>query len=210
MSGTIGYLTGSKRLERQVARTWCLGAGVTEWTDSSGSVENVWSRAGRPPLEAPDTVGPGASGDTTRWRPRTLRATAVAPSTGPAPMHGTPGNTPPVVTNSGVLVRTTVAGQDLVGFGTGAERDVALRWRAHPGGMVLEVAGFGDVLVATTSTRRVVAYDDRGVRLWELTLCCPRCGPTGRCSDPDHSSTPHSSTEVTTRSKVSTGRVTAK
>lgn len=170
VSGTIGYLTGSKRLERQVSRTWCPGQGVTQWRDSSGSVEMVWSRAERPPLAAPDTVGRGASGDPTRWRPRALRATAFDPSTGPAPMHGTPGNTPPVITDSGVLVRTTVAGQDLVGFGTGSQRDAALRWRAHPGGTVLEVVGFGDVLVATTSTRRVVAYDDRGVRLWDLGL----------------------------------------
>jgi outer membrane protein assembly factor BamB len=40
----------------------------------------------------------------------------------------------------------------------------------HPGGTVLSVAAFGDVVVATTSRREVVAYSDAGVRLWSLRL----------------------------------------
>ena len=43
-------------------------------------------------------------------------------------------------------------------------------WRMHPGGTVLSVAAFGDVVVATTSGRELVAYSDAGVRLWSLRL----------------------------------------
>ena len=40
----------------------------------------------------------------------------------------------------------------------------------HPGGTVLSLTVFGDVLVVTTSRRQVVAYSASGVRLWQHDL----------------------------------------
>nr|WP_239579087.1 PQQ-binding-like beta-propeller repeat protein [Microlunatus panaciterrae] len=54
----------------------------------------------------------------------------------------------------------------------------------HPGGTVLSLTAFGDVVVATTSERTLVGYSASGVRLWrveldELVLTAPQRVSTG-------------------------------
>jgi outer membrane protein assembly factor BamB len=58
-----------------------------------------------------------------------------------------------------------------------------LAWRAHPGGSILTLAGFGDVLVVTTSERRIVGYTATGIRLWQLSLEDLAPTPVVRASD---------------------------
>src|SRR6185436_14411694 len=40
----------------------------------------------------------------------------------------------------------------------------------HPGGTIMTLSAFGNVIITTTSNRQMVAYSDVGVRLWQLTL----------------------------------------
>ncbi|MET1007630.1 MAG: PQQ-binding-like beta-propeller repeat protein, partial [Propionibacteriaceae bacterium] len=97
-----------------------------------------------------------------------------------SPMPGVPGDVPPVVTASNVLIRVNTSGQDLVAFTpdsatqSSTDPDPAnswvLRWRGHPGGMVLTTSVFGNVVVATTAGRQVVAFSDDGIRLWSVDL----------------------------------------
>jgi outer membrane protein assembly factor BamB len=66
-------------------------------------------------------------------------------------------------TAGGTLVASL--GSRLAGYtveGTTATRS----WVASPGGDLIEVTAIGGVTLATTSERRLVAYDERGVRLW--------------------------------------------
>lgn len=77
----------------------------------------------------------------------------------------------PVMTASGLIVRIGMNPADLVAQRFGPDGATAVTvWRAHPGAAVLSVASFGEVVVTTTSDRRMVAYDSRGVRQWEKSF----------------------------------------
>ncbi len=83
----------------------------------------------------------------------------------------------PIRTPSGTIVALNQTGNDLVALEY-SNGKFERKWFAHPGGEVLAMAAFGDVIVATTSTKDVVGYSDTGVRLWtkraaELTISTP-------------------------------------
>jgi outer membrane protein assembly factor BamB len=107
--------------------------------------------------------------DPKRWKRRDFDLMSADASLGSGPMAGAPGAVPPVLTASGLVIRTT-SGDDLVATTPKTVDRWTSLWRMHPGGTLLSLAAFGDVLVATTSQRSVVAYSDAGVRLWSLSL----------------------------------------
>ena len=74
-----------------------------------------------------------------------------------------------MLTASGLIIRPT-SGDDLVATTPKTVDRWTSLWRMHPGGTILSVAAFGDVVLATTSQRELVAYSDAGVRLWSLPL----------------------------------------
>ena len=78
--------------------------------------------------------------------------------------------TPPVRTESGLVIRATLGRGDLVATTPKTLTEWTSIWRAHPGGTVLSLSAFGNVIIATTSNRQMVAYSDVGVRLWQLSL----------------------------------------
>lgn len=171
VTGTIRYGQGSSQTTRAASRTWCPGLGITASTDQSGTGQVSTHRTGtttsRTPVSTTDWPTPWRPA---AWRARQLTNTAVDPFSGRHPMTGAASSAPPVMTASGILVRTSASGQDLVGFTRGQSQEWPLRWRAHPGGTVLTATAFGDVVVATTSQRRVVGYGKDGVRRWQLDL----------------------------------------
>lgn len=126
-----------------------------------------------PALPARPTTNPAIRWpDPGRWSVRSFQTGTVDLNFGNYPqMAESPTLVPPVVTASGDLYyRVTQQTGDVVGF----TPHTAELWRStarmHPGGSVLSLAAFGDVLVVTTSRRQVVGYTADGIRLWTLDL----------------------------------------
>lgn len=83
----------------------------------------------------------------------------------------------PVRTAGGLVVAANQTGDDLTAL---RQKDGAFarEWIAHPGGEIIGIGTVGDVVIATTSLRQVVAYSSGGARLWtmdtpELVLAGP-------------------------------------
>lgn len=84
----------------------------------------------------------------------------------------------PVSTPDGRLVTANDRGDD-VQVWTLDGAVATLDWAGHPGGTIVAVGVVGDLVLATTSLRRVVAYDSTGRRLWswgadELVMIAPQ------------------------------------
>lgn len=174
--GTIGYTNrNSGRLERtrKVDETWCPGRGVIESRQSTGDESSVMTTIVKPGLRAPstrdvvETTIPEAS-----WSDRPIDTQSDNPQFGREVMNGSSATTPsPVRTASGLIVRPGSSPADLIAFRIDPDGPVAVPvWRGHPGGAILSLSGFGDVVVVTTSDRRMVAYDSRGVRRWRKSF----------------------------------------
>lgn len=83
----------------------------------------------------------------------------------------------PAATVDGRLVVVNDRGDDVQVLALGRAQ-ARLEWFGHPGGTVVAVGTAGDLVVATTSKRQVVAYDATGRRLWnwaadELVIAAP-------------------------------------
>jgi outer membrane protein assembly factor BamB len=85
---------------------------------------------------------------------------------------------------SGLVVAANQTGDDITAL---RQKDgVLLReWIGHPGGEVISLGTADDVVIATTSHRRVVAYSSAGQRLWtmatpELVLAQPTDAGDGK------------------------------
>jgi outer membrane protein assembly factor BamB len=73
----------------------------------------------------------------------------------------------PALTASGILVSTRDSGDDLVALRYDAsDRTLVHHWIGHPGGQAIALGAVGDIILVTTSSRRMVAYSDAGQRLW--------------------------------------------
>lgn len=163
--------TGKVATTTKVSRTWCEHRGVTVEEQVRGDVVTQLETGIHPPADP--TLRTVAEewvwSDPARWRRRDFDLLSADLSLGAGPMTGAAAQVAPVITASGLVFRTT-NGDDIVATTPKtADRWTSL-WRLHPGGTVLSVAAFGDVVVATTSRREVVAYSDAGVRLWSLRL----------------------------------------
>jgi hypothetical protein len=106
-----------------------------------------------------------------RWTSKSMSTISINPTFGQEPMVGSPSPAiTPVRTESGLIIRPTIGSADLVATTPKTLTEWTSIWRAHPGGTVLSLTAFGNVIIATTSNRQMVAYSDVGVRLWQLAL----------------------------------------
>lgn len=176
VDGLIAYLDKSGAPSATVAlqRRWCPGQGLVAASQSRAPVTTAVSRLDALPtaVAAPTTTDtPVVWTDPSAWREHELSTTSINPVYGEGPMNGaTHGSVLPVRTESGLVIRPLAAQDDLVATTPKTLQTWTSVWRAHPGGTILTLAAFGNVLVVTTSERRVVAYTDSGVRLWTQSL----------------------------------------
>ena len=182
VNGTVTYSVEQASLTRKLGRTWCPGGLVRETDDWVGTTvvrtaDQSGSGAAPRDLPAPDTTDAVGNWAPARWRPASHEVGSVDPNFGEGPMSGTPASLPPVPLRSGLVLQATSSVSDIVAAGPdgpdGPDAPDAAgkwrsRWRAHPGGQILTLTGFGDMAVVTTSARTVVGYDSRGVRRWTL------------------------------------------
>ena len=173
VSGTVAETTANGRpgTTREVQKTWCERRAVVLEEVVRGEVsvrtDTVSGPAADPTLR---TVGePWSWSDPAQWRRREFDLMSADASLGSGAMAGTPSSVPPVLTASGLIIRPT-SGEDLVPTTPKTVDRWTSLWRMHPGGTILSVAAFGDVVLATTSERKLVAYSDAGIRLWSRPL----------------------------------------
>ncbi len=156
-----------------LARTWCPGRGMVAASESSGATRTVLT-AVPAPAPAPRTTrsAPIAWSAPRRWAPRRWDTITVDPTTEELQaMAGRAAtDVTPVVTAAGLVVRALEAPHDLVATTPKTPDAWTPAWRVHPGGTVLSLAAYGEVLLVTTSERRVVAYSEAGSRLWQADL----------------------------------------
>ena len=162
---------GQPGTTREVRKTWCERRAVVLEEivrgEVSTRVDTVSGPAADPTLR---TVGEDwLWSDPAHWRRRDFNLMSSDASLGSGPMSGTPSQVPPVLTASGLIIRPT-SGDDLVATTPKTVDRWTSLWRMHPGGTILSVAAFGDVVLATTSQRELVAYSDAGIRLWSQPL----------------------------------------
>ncbi|HVK36665.1 MAG TPA: PQQ-binding-like beta-propeller repeat protein, partial [Microlunatus sp.] len=173
VAGTVAETSaaGQPGTTREVRKTWCERRAVVLEEIVRGEVsirvDTVSGPAADPTLR---TVGEDwLWSDPAHWRRRDFDLMSSDASLGSGPMSGTPSQVPPVLTASGLIIRPT-SGDDLVATTPKTVDRWTSLWRMHPGGTILSVAAFGDVVLATTSQRELVAYSDAGIRLWSQPL----------------------------------------
>lgn len=173
VSGTIAESTtgGATATPRQVERTWCQGRGLVREQSRQGRTiirtEAVAPFSIDPTLRTADESWTWS--DPAGWRRRDFDLLSADATLGSGGMTGAPAQIPPVLAASGLVLRGT-SGDDIVATTPKTVDRWTTLWRMHPGGTLLSLSTFGDVVVATTSRRQAVGYSDAGVRLWTLDL----------------------------------------
>lgn len=173
VTGTFQFGTSSDHVRIQV---WCPGRGIVA-DEQDGA--RLAATASFPP-EVDPRVGlkvrapgpPARVGDS--W---TLSA----------PKVDFPGATAPIVEGPPGFIGTSLLVHNAVGQGVTAlsQRDgaIAIAWRTHPGGELTQLTGFGEIAVAATANRTLVAYDSQGQWLWQSGLPDVVTGPLLRLGD---------------------------
>ncbi|MFC7623628.1 PQQ-binding-like beta-propeller repeat protein [Microlunatus sp. GCM10028923] len=172
-SGRISYTdeSGAELAERRVRRVWCPGRGIVESAESVAD-RTVTVRPGPAPVAepAPDPGPAPAWPDPRQWRVSLQDPRSISPAYGEERVTGVPSG-PPVLTASGRVVRIGETGQDLVVLTTaGSDPPSRSVLRLHPGGRVTGLAAYRGLIIAATSQRRLVGYNDQGLRLWTRDL----------------------------------------
>jgi PQQ-like domain len=174
VEGEVRYLSKEGQLGRvvTVSQTWCQREGLVAESQSFGDVRTSSSRIDPPvPSVQTTTNTPIRWTAPERWSAKSLSMISINPTFGQSPMVGSPSpSVTPVRTESGLVIRPTTGSADLVATTPKTLTEWTSIWRAHPGGTVLSLSAFGNVIIATTSNRQMVAYSDIGVRLWQLAL----------------------------------------
>lgn len=105
-----------------------------------------------------------------RWQPA-RQILFLDGAFGPEPLSTTPvGN--PVLRPGGGLVLVNHIDEDILGLGPpfpGLDA-VPLQWRVHPGGSIRTLTTIGELTLAATNQRAVVAYGPDGTRYWTRTF----------------------------------------
>ena len=151
---TVDATNGS---DGTTSRTWCPGRGMVRFHIGARG----YAVAAPAAMSYPITTAPfewlRLSGAATRTTSLVSRGSLLTVS-----YVSRPG-----LLADGVLVAALKGDNDVVAIDPAAtataDRTV---WRAHPGGIILSCVTLGEVTVATTSERRVVAYGPTGVALW--------------------------------------------
>ena len=173
VTGEIRYFSKAGQLGRvvSVAQTWCRDQGMVAESQSFADVRTETSRIDPPtPSPVPTTNAPIHWTAPQHWSTKNLGTISFNPTFGEGPMLGSPSALTPVRTDSGLVIRATAGQGDLVATTPKTPAAWTSIWRAHPGGTIMTLSAFGNVIIATTSYREVVAYSDVGVRLWQATL----------------------------------------
>ena len=173
VTGEVRYLSKDGQLGRIVSlnQTWCPGQGVVAESQSFADVRTTMSRIEPPAPGTPTTTNtPIQWSSPQRWKSGQFGTMSINPTFGEDPMVSTPANATPVRTESGLVIRATYGQGDLVATTPKTLTDWTSVWRAHPGGSILTLTAFGNVIIATTSNRQVVAYSDVGIRLWQFAV----------------------------------------
>lgn len=165
-------------------KRWCPGRGIVEQHLTVGAVRTDAVVVAPPPPPDRPTVSPPISWpDPTRWTVQTFQ-TRTIDAFGEESMAGSPTLVPPVRTASGDFYRVVQQTGDVVRFTPHTADSWRSAARMHPGGSVLTVSGFGELVVVTTSRRQAVGYTSDGIRLWTVdlpeivTIAADRAGPT--------------------------------
>jgi outer membrane protein assembly factor BamB len=141
------------------SRTWCPGRGMVRFNldDIRYTVDSAPSMSYPVTAEAFDWARLSSAATTTS----TLTPEGVSLLT--LQYVSRPGLLP-----DGTLVVALKNDNDVVAINPSATTGNLDRtvWRAHPGGVILTCVTLGQVTVATTSERRLVAYSPTGVVLW--------------------------------------------
>jgi outer membrane protein assembly factor BamB len=174
VTGEVRYLSKTGQLGRviSVAQTWCRDQGMSAESQSYADVRTDTSRID-PPSPGPQTTTTNAPlhwKAPWHWTTKNLGTISYNPTFGEGPMLGSPSAVTPVRTESGLVIRATAGQGDLVATTPKTPTAWTSIWRAHPGGSVMTLSAFGNVIITTTSNREMVAYSDVGVRLWQLLL----------------------------------------
>jgi outer membrane protein assembly factor BamB len=173
VTGEVRYLSKEGQLGRvvTVGQTWCPREGVVAESQSFADLRSATSRIDPPaPSIQSTSSSPILWPSPQRWITRSMSTISINPTFGQGPMVGTPSTVTPVQTESGLVIRATAGRGDLVATTPKTLSEWTSIWRAHPGGTVLSLSAFGDVIIATTSNRQMVGYSDVGARLWQLSL----------------------------------------
>ena len=179
--------TRSELLVVEETATWCPGRGIVHDVGVVNGEEDTYAS-----VELPETGGFGRSdlvtrpsasdwADAERWRARDLAFVIADPGFGDSP-QGTPFDGLAATLEDGTLV--AAAGSRLVSYTV--EGGVATRgWLASPGGDLITLAAIGDVTLVSTAERRLIAYDDRGARLWSVSFPDVVLAPPAAAPDDD-------------------------
>ena len=189
VKGEVRYHSKKGQLGRVVtiSQTWCQREGLVAESQSFAAVRTASSRV-EPPVPSVETTAnsPIRWAAPQRWTAKALSTISINPTFGQEPMVGSPSSAVASVrTESGLVIRPTIGRGDLVATTPKTLTEWTSIWRAHPGGSLLSLSTFGDVIIATTSNRQMVAYSDVGVRLWQLTLDDLAPTPPARISESD-------------------------
>ena len=189
VKGDVRYLTKEGQPGRvvTVSQTWCQREGIVAESQSFADVRVASSRID-PPAPSVETTAntPIRWTAPEQWTAKSLSTISINPTFGQGPMVGSPSSAVASVrTESGLVVRATIGPGDLVATTPKTLTEWTAIWRAHPGGTVLNLSAFGNVILATTSNRQMVAYSDVGVRLWQLPLDDLAPSPPVRISESD-------------------------
>jgi outer membrane protein assembly factor BamB len=173
VTGQVRYLSKAGQLGRvvTVAQTWCLREGILTENQSYADVRIASSRIDPPPPSVQTTTNAAIHWTAPEhWTTKAFSTISVNPTFGEGPMVGSPAAVTPVRTESDLVIRATLGRGDLVATTPKTPTEWTSIWRGHPGGTIMTLSAFGNVIIATTSNRQMVAYSDVGVRLWQLSL----------------------------------------
>jgi PQQ-like domain len=173
VTGEVRYLSKEGQLGRvvTVGQTWCPREGIVAESQSFADVRSTTSRIDPPaPSIQSTSSAPIRWTAPQRWTTKPMNTISINPTFGQGPMVGSPAAVTPVRTESGLVIQATIGRGDLVATTPKTPTEWTSIWRVHPGGTVLSLSAFGNVIIATTSHRQMVAYSDVGVRLWQLSL----------------------------------------
>ena len=188
VTGEIRYTSkqGQSGPTVSLQRTWCRNRGLVSATKSYADLVTRTTQAATGSPRPPDTRGPlprWTAPDS--WTEHRLNAISIDPTFGQQQMSGSPQALAPARTESGLMVRAAASTNDLIAFTPKTQTDWVSAWRAHVPGQILTLRSFGNVILVTTSERRLVAYSDLGIRLWHRDLDEIASAPPVRISDSD-------------------------
>jgi hypothetical protein len=147
------------------ARTWCPGRGIVRFGDRV----STWQQVTSVPVS---TLSPVSKAfDWTRSSDLSFSPSIPLTSQGSSLLALSYVSRPGVLPD-GTLVVALKGNGDIVALDTAdttGNKDHTT-WRVHPGGVITSCITLGEITVATTSERRVVAYGPTGLALWSAPL----------------------------------------